>query len=120
MEWVHDLEFGLFVGQWEIGCRCRDAKWKRAHFKPCFDVRERGTRARQMPSDATRERVALQGRFPATAEVKEVMTGKTACFILLGLLFHESALAPAAPETVRAGIAAGERGGPVQLPPYAP
>jgi len=62
----------------------------------------------------------LQGRFPATAEVKEVMTGKTACFILLGLLFHESALAPAAPETVRAGIAAGERGGPVQLPPYAP
>jgi hypothetical protein len=114
------LEFGLFVGQWEIvdGAEKLNGKWD--HFQPVFEVRERGTRARQMPSDATRERVALQGRFPATAELKEVMTGKTACFILLGLLFHESALAPAAPETVRAGIAAGERGGLVQLPPYAP
>jgi hypothetical protein len=50
----------------------------------------------------------LQGRFPATAEAKEVMTGKTVCFIFLGLLFHESALAPAAPETASAGFGAGE------------
>jgi hypothetical protein len=108
MEWVHGLEFGLFVGQWGIVDGAGKLNGKRDHFKPCFDVRERGTRARQMPSDATRERVALQGRFPATAEVKEVMTGKTACFILLGLLFHESALAPAAPETASAGFGAGE------------
>jgi hypothetical protein len=114
------LEFGLFVGQWEIVDGAGKLNGKRDHFQPFFDVRERGTRARQMPSDATRERVALQGRFPATAEVKEVMAGRTVCFIFLGLLFHESALAPAAPETVRAGIAAGERGGLVQLPPYAP
>ena len=64
-----------------------------------------------MSADATRERVALQGRFPATAEVKEVMAGRTVCFIFLGLLFHESALAPAAPETLRTRTCAGERGG---------
>jgi len=114
------LEFGLFVGQWEIVDGTGKLNGERDHFKPFFDVRERGTRARRMPTDATRERVALQGRFPATAEVKEVMKRLPVRFIFLGLRFHESALAPAAPETVRAGIAAGERGGPVQLTPYAP
>ena len=71
------MEFGLFVGQWEIVDGAGKLNGKRDHFKSFFDVRERGTRARQMPSDAIRERVALQGRFPATAEAKEVMTGKT-------------------------------------------
>ena len=61
-----------------------------------------------MPAEATLDWVALQGRFPAKAEGKEVMTGKTVCFIFLGLLFHESALAPAAPETASAGFGAGE------------
>jgi hypothetical protein len=61
-----------------------------------------------MPADATHDWVALQGRFPATAEVKEVMAGKFVSFIFLGLLFHESALAPAAPETASAGFGAGE------------
>jgi len=81
---------------------------KRDHFKSFLDVRERGTRARRMPADATRDWVALQGRFPAKAEGKEVITGKTVRFIFLGLRFHESALAPAAPEAVRMRAGGGE------------
>ena len=41
-----------------------------------------------MPANATRERVALQGGFPATAEVKEVMKRLPVRFIFLGLRFH--------------------------------
>jgi len=94
MEWVHDLEFGLFVGQWEIVDGAGKLNGKRDHFKPFIDVRERGTRVRRMPTDATRERVTLQGRFPATAEVKEVMTGKFVCFIFLRRLFTNLLLHP--------------------------
>jgi hypothetical protein len=61
-----------------------------------------------MSADATRERVALQGRFPAKAEGEEVITGKTVSFIFLGLLFYESAIAPAAPEAVRMRAGGGE------------
>ncbi len=107
MEWVHDLEFGLFVGWWEIVAGAGKLNGKRDHIKPYFDVRERGTRARRMPTDATRDRVALQGRFPAKAEGKEVMKKLPVRFIFLGLLFHESALAPAAPGTVRTGSVPG-------------
>ena len=108
MEWVHDLEFGLFVGQWEIVDGAGKLNGKRDHFKSFFDVRERGTRARRMPANATRERVALQGRFPAKAEVKEVMKKLPFSFIFLGLLFYESAIAPAAPEAVRMRAGGGE------------
>jgi hypothetical protein len=108
MEWVHGLELGLFVGQWGIVAGAGKLNGKRDHFKSFLDVRERGTRARRMPADATPDRVALQGRFPAKAEVKEVMKKLPVSFIFLGLLFHESALAPAAPETVRTRTGIGE------------
>ena len=108
MEWVHEFELGLFVGQWEIVDGAGKLNGKRDHFKSFFDVRERGTRARRMPANATRERVALQGRFPAKAEVKEVMKKLPFSFIFLGLLFYESAIAPAAPEAVRMRAGGGE------------
>jgi hypothetical protein len=39
MEWVHGLEFGLFVGQWGIVAGARTLNVKRHHFKSFFDVR---------------------------------------------------------------------------------
>jgi len=39
MEWVHDLELGLFVGQWEIVDGAGKLNGKRDHFKSFFDVR---------------------------------------------------------------------------------
>jgi hypothetical protein len=38
MEWVHDLELGLFVGQWEIVAGARTLNGKRHRFKSFFDV----------------------------------------------------------------------------------
>ena len=60
-----------------------------------------------MPTDATRERVALQGRFPATAEVKEVMAGKFVCFIFLRRLFTNLHLRPPHRRRPERGAAAG-------------
>jgi len=41
MEWVHGLEFGLFVGQWGIVAGAGKLNGKRHRFKPFFDVRKR-------------------------------------------------------------------------------
>ena len=54
-----------------------------------------------------RERVALQGRFPATAEVKEVMAGKFVCFIFLRRLFTNLPLHPPHRGRPERGAAAG-------------
>jgi hypothetical protein len=41
MEWVHGLEFGLFVGQWGIVAGAGTQNGKRHRFKSSFDVRKK-------------------------------------------------------------------------------